>query len=150
MSKLVMWNLMTLDGTFDGATPWDLDWHNPVVDQEFNRLAIDLLHSADRLLFGRVTYEGMAAYWSNAQGEIADLMNSLPKFVFTRTGKGSVRRVLRPDRTYHSWQRKTLVRIRTAPAFAEIARSPDHDLGRTSSSIQTRSKRLTLFQMTPE
>jgi hypothetical protein len=39
----------------------------PVVDQEFNRFAIDLLHSADRLLFGRVTYEGMAAYWSNAQ-----------------------------------------------------------------------------------
>jgi len=30
------------------------------------------------LLFGRVTYEGMAAYWKTAQGEVAEFMNKLP------------------------------------------------------------------------
>jgi dihydrofolate reductase len=37
------------------------------------------------LLFGRVTYEGMAAYWQSAQGEVAHFMNSLPKVVFSGT-----------------------------------------------------------------
>jgi dihydrofolate reductase len=37
------------------------------------------------LVFGRVTYEGMAAYWTTAQGAIADYMNKLPKLVCSRT-----------------------------------------------------------------
>ena len=40
------------------------------------------------LLFGRVTYEGMAGYWPTATGEpgdIADFMNAVPKVVFSRT-----------------------------------------------------------------
>lgn len=40
------------------------------------------------LVFGRTTYQGMAAYWQPAPGEVAevaDLMNSLPKVVFSRT-----------------------------------------------------------------
>lgn len=34
---------------------------------------------------GRVTYEGMAAYWQTATGAVADYMNSLPKLVCSRT-----------------------------------------------------------------
>ncbi len=37
------------------------------------------------LMFGRVTYELMANHWPNASGEVADFMNALPKFVFSRT-----------------------------------------------------------------
>ena len=40
-------------------------------------------------MFGRVTYELMANYWPNAAGEIADYMNALPKYVFSRTLKTS-------------------------------------------------------------
>jgi len=36
------------------------------------------------LLFGRETYEGMAAYWQTATGEVADFMNRLPKVVVSR------------------------------------------------------------------
>lgn len=85
MSRLVMWNLISLDGLFEGAKNWDLDWHDYVWGDELERLSIKQLHSADRLLFGRVTYEGMAAYWRTAQGEVADLMNSVPKVVISRT-----------------------------------------------------------------
>lgn len=31
------------------------------------------------LVFGEVTYVGMAKYWTTAQGQIADFMNRLPK-----------------------------------------------------------------------
>jgi len=85
MSKLIMWNLMTLDGFFDGAENWALDWHQYAWGEELERLSIEQLHAADMLLFGRVTYEGMAAYWKKAQGEVASYMNSLPKAVFSRT-----------------------------------------------------------------
>ena len=85
MSKLIMWNLISLDGYFEGEKNWELDWHDYVWGDELERLSIEQLGSADRLLFGRVTYEGMAAYWNTAQGEVADLMNSIPKVVISRT-----------------------------------------------------------------
>jgi len=83
MSRLIMWNLMSLDGAFEGATKWDISWFDLVRGKEFERFSIEQLRSADRLLFGRVTYEGMAAYWPKASGEDAEFMNSIPKFVFT-------------------------------------------------------------------
>jgi dihydrofolate reductase len=85
MSRLVMWNLITLDGFYEGAARWDLDWHELVWGDELESISIEQLRSADRLLFGRVTYEGMAAYWPSAEGEVATLMNSIPKVVFSRT-----------------------------------------------------------------
>ncbi|HXH68399.1 MAG TPA: dihydrofolate reductase family protein [Candidatus Limnocylindrales bacterium] len=85
MSKLIMWNLITLDGFFDGPENWALDWHQYAWGEELERLSIEQLRSADMLLFGRVTYVGMAAYWKPAQGEVATFMNSLPKAVFSRT-----------------------------------------------------------------
>jgi dihydrofolate reductase len=85
MSKLIMWNLMTLDGVFEGAKSWDLDFHQSVWGDELERLSIEQLQSADGLLFGRTTYEGMAAYWQTAKGEVADFMNGLPKVVVSRT-----------------------------------------------------------------
>jgi dihydrofolate reductase len=89
MRKLIMWNLLTLDGYFEGAKSWELDWHNEVWGEELERFSVDQLRSAELLFFGRITYEGMAAYWRTAEGEVADLMNSLPKVVFSRTLKAA-------------------------------------------------------------
>src|SRR5271169_5090342 len=83
MSRLIMWNLMTVDGCFEGAKSWDLAFHQAVWGPELEAFSIEQLRTADRLLFGRVTYEGMAAYWRTAQGEVADFMNRLPKVVFS-------------------------------------------------------------------
>jgi dihydrofolate reductase len=80
-----MWNLLTLDGFFEGAKSWDLDLHQSVWGDELERLSIEQLSSADGLLFGRITYEGMAAYWQTAKGEVADFMNRLPKVLVSRT-----------------------------------------------------------------
>jgi dihydrofolate reductase len=85
MRKLIMWNLLTLDGFLEGVGSWTLDWHQYGWGDELERFSLEQLRSADMLLFGRVTYEGMAAYWQTAQGEVANFMNSLPKVVFSRT-----------------------------------------------------------------
>jgi dihydrofolate reductase len=86
MSRLIMWNVISLDGAFEGPEKWHLDFHRTVLGAEFDRFAIAQLHGADRLLFGRFTFEGMAAYWPAQTGEVADLMNALPKIVITSRG----------------------------------------------------------------
>lgn len=87
MRKLIMWNVMTLDGYFEGNQNWDLSFHGSVYGEELEKLSIEQLNAADYIIFGRVTYEGMAAYWTPEQGEVADLMNSIPKIVISKTLK---------------------------------------------------------------
>jgi dihydrofolate reductase len=100
-----MWNVITIDGYFEGNENWDLSFHNVIWGPELEKLSIDQLHSADYLVFGRVTYEGMAAYWTKEQGEIADLMNGIPKLVFSKTLQSA------------DWNNSTLI---TENASAEI------------------------------
>jgi dihydrofolate reductase len=89
MRKLIMWNIITLDGYFEGNQNWDLSFHNTVWGPELEKLSVEQLNSAGGLVFGRVTYEGMAAYWTKEEGEIADLMNGIPKIVFSNTLKSA-------------------------------------------------------------
>jgi dihydrofolate reductase len=79
--------MITLDGLFEGPDR-DITWHR--VDEEFNDFAIKQLRSADGLMFGRLTYELMAAYWPTAEAlgddpVVAGLMNEMPKVVASRT-----------------------------------------------------------------
>jgi len=87
MRKVFLFNMTTLDGFFEGPNR-DISWHN--VDDEFNEFAIEQLNEVDTLLFGRVTYQGMASYWPTEfaisdDSVVAGLMNSLPKIVFSKT-----------------------------------------------------------------
>ncbi|MGB2870182.1 MAG: dihydrofolate reductase family protein [Bacteroidota bacterium] len=85
MRKLITWNMVTLDGFFEGRKSWEIDWHEYVWGEELEQISIEQSKSIGVLLFGRVTYQGMASYWSTAKGEIADFMNSVPKIVFSRS-----------------------------------------------------------------
>lgn len=85
MRKLIAWNVMSLDGMFEGKEPWALDFHGLVWGEELEALSKQQLAELDYLLFGRRTYEGMAAYWMKETGEIADGMNGLKKLVASRT-----------------------------------------------------------------
>lgn len=87
MRKLFLFNMVTLDGFFEGPNQ-DISWHN--VDEEFNEFAIQQLGEVDTLLFGRVTYQGMASYWPTESAKkndpvVAEMMNGMPKYVFSTT-----------------------------------------------------------------
>lgn len=84
MRKLIAWNLMSLDGHFEGSRPWDLDFHQSVWGDELEAISLDQLADMDMLLFGRKTYDGMKAHWEGATGAIADAMNGMPKRVASR------------------------------------------------------------------
>jgi dihydrofolate reductase len=88
--KLVVWNLMTLDGHFEGAKPWDLDFHDLAWGPELERYSERQALEGDLLVFGRRTYEGMAAHWPTAEeGKIKAYMNSVAKIVVSRTMKAA-------------------------------------------------------------
>lgn len=87
MRKLIVWNLMTLDGYFEGKEPWDLGFHTSVWGDELEKFSLEQGAEIGTLLFGRRTYEGMAAYWTaeTEPGEVADMMNSIEKAVASHT-----------------------------------------------------------------
>ncbi|WP_304516832.1 dihydrofolate reductase family protein [Cecembia rubra] len=121
MRKLIMWNVMTLDGYFEGNQNWDLSFHNLIWGKELEKLSIDQLQSADYLVFGRVTYEGMAAYWTKAEAEteeheVAKLMNSIPKIVFSKTLKSA------------DWNNTTIIRENASDEILKLKEQGGKDI----------------------
>jgi dihydrofolate reductase len=116
MRKLVMWNLQTLDGYFEGKQPWDLDFHDTAWGDELQRFSLEQTEELGTLLFGRATYEGMADYWPKATGATADFMNRVPKLVFSRTLDTA------------TWNNARLVRRDAAEEVAELKRGSGKDL----------------------
>jgi dihydrofolate reductase len=108
-----MWNLITLDGYFEGPRPWDLDWHNEVWGDELERFSLEQLAGADLLIFGRATYQGMAAYWPSASGAVAERMNSIAKLVFSRTLETA------------EWANTTLIRELDAEGIRRLKKEGD-------------------------
>ena len=87
MRKLIMWNVISLDGYFEGEKAWDLEFHDLAWGKELENFSIEQLKSADVVIYGEKTYQGMADYWSKAEGEIADYMNKIAKVVCSSTLK---------------------------------------------------------------
>jgi dihydrofolate reductase len=83
--RLIVWDVVTLDGYFEGTEKWALDFHHVVWGPELEAFSLEQGDEVGTLLFGRVTYEGMAAHWTGAEGPVADFMNRVPKVVFSST-----------------------------------------------------------------
>lgn len=87
MSKLIAWNLVTLDGYFEGENKWDLSFHGHAWGDELAAMSNEFGSRAKLLVFGRVTYEGMKSFWTTTEEELETkaYMNALPKLVASRT-----------------------------------------------------------------
>lgn len=94
--RIVLSDFMSLDGVVQapGGPDEDTDggfahggWSMPYFDAEAMGPAVDeLLGATDALLFGRRTWETMAAAWPGRAGDpFSDRMNALPKYVASRT-----------------------------------------------------------------
>jgi dihydrofolate reductase len=83
MRKLKLAIYVSLDGVVENPS-----WTGPFWNDELSQLQADYLDSSDALVLGRVTYEGFAASWPSmeeATGDFGRKMNSMPKFVASRT-----------------------------------------------------------------
>ena len=83
MRKVIVAAEVSLDGVLDSPDFWAhvFDYHSSDVLEYLS----DLLFTPDALLMGRATYEGFAEVWPASEGKDADRINSLPKFVASRT-----------------------------------------------------------------
>jgi len=118
MRKLIFFMLISLDGYYQEPNG-EIDWHN--VDEEFNEFAIDQLNSVDTLLFGRVTYEGMASYWPTPQAIandpiVAGKMNAMQKIVFSKS----------LDKA--EWENTRLIKEQAPKEIAKLKEQPGKDL----------------------
>ena len=83
MVRLVNTTTMTVDALTDVS-----DWF--VAEGDHDRAAREQFDGAAGMLLGRKTYEGLVGFWPQQSGEWADMLNPLPKFVVSRTLKGSL------------------------------------------------------------
>jgi dihydrofolate reductase len=86
--KIFAFLVVTVDGYYEGPNQQFIDW--PTVDEEFDEFSVGQLDEVDTLVFGRITYEMMAAYWPTPAADdddprVAERMNSLAKVVVSRT-----------------------------------------------------------------
>jgi dihydrofolate reductase len=94
--RIILSDFMSLDGVVQapGGQREDTDggfehggWSIPFFDVDAMGPAIGaVMEGTDALLFGRRTWQGMAAAWPGRAGDpFADQMNAIPKYVASRT-----------------------------------------------------------------
>jgi dihydrofolate reductase len=92
MGKIVISENVTLDGVVQDPTGeegfkhggWFLQVGSN--DREgFRKAALDEALGAEALLLGRRSYEFLATRWPSRTGELADRLNSMPKYVVSST-----------------------------------------------------------------
>jgi dihydrofolate reductase len=116
MRKVIVSNLVTLDGFFEGLKG-ELDWF--VVEDEFFDYVKELFKSVDTILFGRKTFEALGSYWPNTTEDdptITHLMNKLPKIVFTKTLEKA------------EWNNSKIIRENLEEEIHEMKKLPGKDM----------------------
>jgi dihydrofolate reductase len=124
MREIFAFLMVTADG-YHATTDGDLFWHN--VDDEFHAFALAQIDQADTLLFGRVTYQGMAEFWSSpvaldTDPTMTERMNRYPKVVVSRT------------LTAADWTPSTLIREEAGAQVARLKEEPGKDIALLGSS----------------
>jgi len=92
--RIIATDYMSLDGVIQDPVGMEGsglgDWTGPFSrGPDGDKFKHDELAEADALLFGRLTYDGFAAVWPTLEGEFAERMNSLPKYVASRSLKSA-------------------------------------------------------------
>jgi dihydrofolate reductase len=94
MGKIVVSENLTLDGVVQDPAGVEGfgrgGWVGRVGErgrQEAAKLLLDEALGADAQLFGRRTYEFLAARWPSRSGELAERLNDMPKYVVSSTLK---------------------------------------------------------------
>ena len=122
MRKIIVSNLVSLDGFFEGSNR-ELDWFI-AADEDFFDYARDLLRSVDTILFGRMTYQLMAAYWPTATDNdpvITHKMNNLSKIVFSKTLSAT-------DPIAIRWNNSRLIKEDISEEVSQLKQQPGKDM----------------------
>jgi dihydrofolate reductase len=121
MGKIVITENMTLDGVVQDPSGDEGFEHGGWVGHISDRpavatAALDDALGAEALLLGRGGYEFFAARWPSRGGELADRLNSLPKYVVSSTLED-------PD-----WNNSTVLKGDVVDAVSKLKREVDGEI----------------------
>ncbi len=116
MRKVILNMRMTLDG-FACGPHGELDWMFRIPTTPDQELALlEFERAVDTTLLGRVAYLQQASYWPGQTGELADLVNSHAKVVFSKTLSSL------------AWNNARLATGDLADEIARLKRQPGKDI----------------------
>jgi dihydrofolate reductase len=123
MGKIVVSENVSLDGVIQDPTGEEGfrhgGWFVQVGDKDraaWAKVALDEALGAEALLLGRRSYEFFAARWPSRSGELADRLNSLPKYVISSTLED-------PD-----WNHSTVLRGEVASEVSKLKQELGGDI----------------------
>lgn len=121
MNRLISFTNVSLDGFF-ADSHGEMSWaHKSPQDTEWNEFVAQNASGGGALLFGRATYDMMASFWptpmaAQMQPVVAERMNSLPKFVVSRT------------MTQATWSNTTLINGDLVAQIRRLKEQPGKDM----------------------
>jgi dihydrofolate reductase len=126
MRRVVAVELVSVDGVFESPEEWAFSYSN----DEMEEANASGMAASDALLMGRVTYEGMAAFWPNQPGgtPMVDYINGVRKFVVSGTLEEPL-----------GWSNSTLIRGNFAEGISALKRQPGKDITVLGSGALVRS-----------
>lgn len=123
MRRIIVDCLISLDGYLADVNG-EIDWFTQA--EEFNQSegeawSLEMLRRADTILFGRVTFQGMAEFWPSEwartnMAKIAGHLNDSAKIVFSKTLKTT------------SWENTSIVPSLTKEVVLELKQRAGRDL----------------------
>jgi dihydrofolate reductase len=128
MRKLVVNEFLSIDGVMQGPGSPEEDtdggfahggWQIPYFDEVFGKVAAEGIAEAGAYLFGRKTYQTMAAFWPSQPDDdmFAATLNGLPKYVASTTLSEPL-----------EWDNSTLLQSDVAKAVAELKEQNGKDI----------------------
>jgi dihydrofolate reductase len=124
--KVVAVEFVSVDGVMESPEGWAYSYTN----DEMEEANASGMAASDGLLLGRVTYEQMAAFWSNQSGGVpmVDYMNTVPKHVVSTTLEQPL-----------GWNNSTLIRGNVAENITRLKQEPGKDIAILGSGALVRS-----------
>jgi dihydrofolate reductase len=127
MRKVIALELVSLDGVIESPEEWAFSYSN----DEMEAANAAGMEASDALLLGRVTYEGLAAFWPNQPSgtPMVDYINSVRKYVVSGTLEEPL-----------GWNNSALIRgDEFAEGIAELKRQPGKNITIIGSAALARS-----------
>lgn len=128
MSKVVVTNLLTLDGVMQAPGRPDEDlrggfahggWALPYNDAVMGKVMGEGMAQGGPLLFGRRTYEDFYGFWPNQKDNpFTEVLNNVQKYVASTTLKEPL-----------PWSNSTLLKGDATQAVARLKEQPGKDIG---------------------
>jgi dihydrofolate reductase len=121
MATIIISENVSLDGVIEDPSGDEGfsrgGWVGQIKDREaVGKAVLDEALSAEALLFGRRSYEFFSARWPSRSGELADRLNSLPKYVVSSTLED-------PD-----WNNSTVLKGDVVKAVSKLKRELDGEI----------------------